>query len=196
MKSFIIESQKILVTALILLLCSGSLNLGLWRDAKCASAYQISGFYLGGTPEDLGIKIEIDPLLEEKNYEVKKNGANLFFVRVKGELRLYRVVKEEAIKPKNLQTLLDGLKKNYGTPDRQQIKTTNVRPKNQKNYKTIVKNRAIWNIDESQEFIAEVESNRVVYELIEHNPGKIKRIKKPGGADHEGLARENGNGDY
>ena len=101
MKSFIIKSHKILVTALILLLCSASLNLGPWRDAKCASAYQISGFYLGATPEDLGIKIEIDPLLEEKHYEVKKNGANLFFVRVKGELRLYRAVKEEAIKPKN-----------------------------------------------------------------------------------------------
>jgi hypothetical protein len=196
MKSFTIKSHKTLATALILLLCSGSLNLGFWRDAKCASAYQISGFYLGATPEDIGIKIEIDPLLEEKHYEVKKNDASLYFVRVKGKLRLYRIVKEEAAKPKNIQATLDGLKKNYGTPDRQEIKTSNVRPKNKKNYVTTVKNKALWNIDESQEFIVEIESNRIVYELIEHDPRKIKLIKKPDGAEDEGLTRENWNPDY
>jgi hypothetical protein len=179
-----------------LLLSGFLLSLGSWQYVKCASTYQISGFYLGATPEEISVKVEIDPVLEEKYYEVEKNETSLFFVRVKGKLRLYRVVKEETIKPNNMQITLDRLKRKYGTPDRQQIKTGSVRPKFQKDYKVTVKNRAIWNIDESQEFIAEVESNRVVYELIEHDPEKIKLIKRPDGADDEGFTIENWNPDY
>ena len=52
--------------------------------------------------ETFNIKVETDPLLEEKYYEVETNDVLLFFVKVRGTLRLYRIVKEQAIKPDNV----------------------------------------------------------------------------------------------
>jgi len=77
MKSCTLKTNKILLSAITLLLCI-MLNLGLLQQAHCSPAYQISGFYLGATPEDTGVTVEIDPLLEEKYYEVETNGALLF----------------------------------------------------------------------------------------------------------------------
>ena len=54
------------------------LNFGLWQYVQCGPAYQISGFYLGATPETFNIKVETDPLLEEKYYEVETGGVRLF----------------------------------------------------------------------------------------------------------------------
>jgi len=58
--------------------CSGLLNLALLQQAHCGPAYQISGFYLGATPDDVGVTVEIDPEQEEKYYEVEVGGVLLF----------------------------------------------------------------------------------------------------------------------
>ena len=187
MKSFTIKA--LLITFLLS-------SVGIWQYAQCAPAYQISGFYLGATPEELNIKVEIDPLLEEKYYEVETSGVRLFFVRDQKTLRLYRIVQEQAINPNKVRTVLDNLKAKYGTPDKQQIKTSGVRPKNSARYATIVKNKAIWTISETQEFIAEIESKRVVYELIEHNPENIKPVQKIEAPENGGLSTESWNPDY
>lgn len=195
MKNFAFKIHHLLST-ITLMLCGVLLNLGLWQYADCAPAYQIGGFYLGATPEDIGVTVEVDPGLAEKYHEVEKGDVRLFFVLAKGKLRLYRIVKEEAIKSDNMQTVLDGLKRKYGAPDRQQIRTSSARPKYQKDYNITVKNRALWNINESQEFIAEVESKRVIYELIDHDPGKIKSIRQSDATGDEGFTIENWNPDY
>ena len=67
------------------LFCSGLLNLGLMQQAHCAPAYQISGFYLGATPNNVGVTVEIDPEQEEKYHEVEVVGVLLFFMRSKTE---------------------------------------------------------------------------------------------------------------
>jgi hypothetical protein len=162
--------------AIIILLSS---ILGSWQHVNGAEVFQISGYYLGATPEELGVTVESDLTLEKKFYEAEANGVRLFFVRVQDRLRVYRIVKEEATNQNSVRPILDNLKAKYGMPDKQQIKTSSVRPSNERRYKTTVKNRALWNISESQEFIAEVESSRVVFELIDHNPEKVKIIKKP-----------------
>ena len=87
---------------------------------------------------------------------------------------MYRIVKEQAIEPNKVSSVLNNLKKRYGMPDKQQIKTGSVRPRNRKAYTTTVKYKAIWNISETQEFIAEIESKRVVYELLDNDP--MKRV--------------------
>ena len=104
---------------------------------------------MGATPEDTGVTVEIDPLLEEKYYEVETNGVLLFFVKVGETLRLSRIVQEEAIKSNNVNDVLGKLKARYGIPDKQQIKTSGVRPQNRANYTTTVINKAIWNISET-----------------------------------------------
>ena len=181
---------------IVLLLCGFLLNLGLWQYAKCAPTYEISGFYLGATPEKLSIKIEIDPQSEEKYYEVEASGVLLFFIKVEDTLRLYRVVKEQAISSNKVKSVLDNLKARYGTPDKQQVKTSSVRPKNRASYTTTVKNKAIWNISETQEFIAEIESKRVVYELLDHDPESIKAPQNTEAPENGGTSTEGWNPDY
>jgi hypothetical protein len=189
MKRCTLKTNKILLSAITFLFCS-MLNFGLWQYVQCGPAYQISGFYLGATPETFNIKVETDPLLEEKYYEIETNDVLLFFVKVRGTLRLYRIVKEQAIKPDKVKAVLDSLKVKYGTPDKQQIKTSSVRSKNRASYITTVKNKAIWNISETQEFIAEIESKRVVYELLDHNPEKSKPQQNVGAGEEGELGTE------
>jgi hypothetical protein len=199
MKSFAMKVNKILVSALFFLFCSVLLNLGLWQYALCGPAYQISGFYLGATPDELGITIEIDPLVEEKYYEVETNGVRLFFIRNQRTLRLYRIIQEQAMDPNKVTEVLDSLKAKYGTPDKQQIKTSGVRPKNKSKYITTVKNKAIWSISETQDFSAEIESKRVLYELLDHNPENIKppgKIEASEASEGGGLSTESWNPDY
>lgn len=141
-----------------------------------AEVFQIRGYYLGATPEQSGVTVDADPLLEEKYYEVEANGVRLFFIRVRERLRLYRIIREEKMKPGNVKPVLDRLKDKYGTPDKQLIKTSSVRAKNKRTYSTSVKNKAVWNINDSQDFITEIESERVVYELVDHNPEKVKVV--------------------
>ena len=195
MKSFAPKTHHLL-SIIMLMLCSALLNLGLWQYVKCAPVYEISGFYLGATPEDVGVTVEVDPLFEEKYYEVEMNGVLLFFVQVKGALRLYRIVNEQAIGPNKVKSVLSNLKAKYGTPDKQQIKTSGVRPRNKASYTTTVKNKAIWQISETQEFIAEIESKRVVYELLEHNPENIAPSQKGEAPEGEGFGTEGWNPDY
>jgi len=109
---------------------------------------------------------------------------------------LYRIVKEQAIEPNKVNSVLNNLKKRYGMPDKQQIKTGSVRPRNRKAYTTTVKNKAIWNISETQEFIAEIESKRVVYELLDHNPEKSKPQQNVGAGEEGELGTEGWDPDY
>ena len=88
------------------------------------------------------------------------------------------------------------LKDKYGTPDKQLIKTSSVRAKNKRTYSTSVKNKAIWNINDSQDFIAEIESEQVVYELVDNNPEKIIISKKPEINDEQEFRIENWDPDY
>ena len=155
------------------------LSLGTRSHVFAANVFQINGYYLGATPEELGVTVESDLNLEEKFYEAEENGVRLYFVRVQDRLHVYRIVKEEPVNQNTIKSVLDKLKAQYGTPDRQQIKTSSVRPQNKMEFRTTVKNRAVWNISESEEFITEVESNRIVYELIDHDPEQIKGINKP-----------------
>ena len=99
--------------------------------------------------------------------------------------------------PEKLQKITGhSLKVKYGTPDKQQIKTSSVRPKNRASYITTVKNKAIWNISETQEFIAEIESKRVVYELLDHNPEKSKPQQNVGAGEEGEFSTEGWDPDY
>ena len=69
------------------LFCSGLLNLGLLQQVHCAPAYQIIGFYLGATPDDVGVTVEVDPEVEEKYFEVEISGA-LFFYKSSGYIKV------------------------------------------------------------------------------------------------------------
>jgi len=169
---------------------------GLWQHAVGAEVFQINGYYLGATPEEIGVTVDSDLALEEKFYEAETNGVRLFFVRVQDRLRVYRIVKEETTKPNNIKSILSRLKSKYGTPDKQLIKTSSVRPKYKKDYSTSIKNKAIWNITDSQEFIAEIESERVVYELIDHNPEKFTLIQRPEATGEGGFTVEGWDPDY
>ena len=73
---------------------------------------------------------------------------------------MYRIVKEQAIEPNKVNPVLNNLKKRYGMPGTQQIKTGSVRPRNKRAYTATVKNKVIWNISETQEFIAEIERKK------------------------------------
>ncbi len=88
------------------------------------------------------------------------------------------------------------MKARYGTPDKQQIKTASVRPRNKASYTTTVRNKAIWNISETQEFVAEVESKRVVYELLDHDPESIKSPQNTETSENGGTSTEGWNPDY
>ena len=162
----------------------------LWQHVYGAALYQISGYYLGATPEDVGVIIETDPEREEKFYEVEEKGVRLFFVQVEGNFRVYRIIKENSVKQEGIKSIVDDLKARYGAPDKQQIKSVSM-----KSYKgklnTSIKNRAIWNITESQSFIAEIESKRVIYELLDDQPEKVK--PSPG---FESLDAEGFSGDW
>ena len=170
--------------------------MGFGQQVQCASSFHIDGFYLGATPKEVNIKVETDPLQNEKYYEVESNDVRLFFVTVKGTLRLHRIVKTQAINPNKIKSALDNLKGKYGTPDKQQIKTSSIRPPNRSSYITTVKNRAIWNISDTQEFIAEIESKQIVYELLDNDPENIKSSLKPGASEEGELGAEGCDPDY
>ena len=179
-KKYFFPSTALLATILFCLVLS-------WHDVHGATSYQISGYYLGATPEDVGVIVEIDPEREEKFYEVEDKGVRLFFVQVDGSFRVYRIIKESAIKQEGIKSIIDDLKAKYGAPDKQQIKSVSM-----KSYKgklnTSIKNRAIWNISESQSFIAEIESKRVIYELLDDQPEKIKPSSGYESLDSEGFS--------
>lgn len=176
----LIRSKAIFVV--FLLLCGAH---GLDRHyARGAAQFEIEGYFLGATPQELNMKIENDPRADGRYHEAEAGGVKLFFVKVQGRFQLYRIIKEQDIKPDTVLTVLDNLKARYGTPDSQQIKTRSIRPQNRTNYVTTVRNRAVWNISGTQEFIAEVESTRVVYELLDKDPENVRSSKKteaPGG---------------
>ena len=109
---------------------------------------------------------------------------------------MYRIVQEQAIEPNKVNSVLNNLKKRYGMPDKQQIKTGSVRPRNRKAYTTTVKNKAIWNISETQEFIAEIERKRAVYELLDNNPENIKSSENTEASEGGELRPEGWNPDY
>ena len=69
------------------ILCYGLLSLGLLQQAHCAPAYQINGFYLGATPDDVGVTVEVDPEVEEKYFEVEISGV-LFFYKSSGYIKV------------------------------------------------------------------------------------------------------------
>jgi len=140
---------------------------------------EIDGFYLGASPQEVNVKVENDESQSEKKYyETEAGGVLLFFVNVHGKYRLYRIVKEQTVEPEKIKSVLDDLKARYGTPDKQQIKTSSIRPPNSARYITTVKNRAVWNISETQEFVAEIESKRVIYELRDNDPENINSSRK------------------
>jgi len=109
---------------------------------------------------------------------------------------LYGIVKEQAIEPNKVSSVLNNLKKRHGMPDKQQIKTGSVRPRNKRAHTTTVKNKAIWNISETQEFIAEIERKRAVYELLDNNPENIKSPENTEASEGGELRTEGWNSDY
>jgi hypothetical protein len=168
-----------------------------YNNAWGEPAFNIDGFYLGATPEDLGVDVESDVMLSDKYYQLDVNNVRLYFVRVKGRLRVYRIIKEEEASSQDVVTILRQLKKKYGIPDKQQIKTSSVRKKRQKKYTTSVKNTAIWKFSGSNEFIAEIETSRVLLELIDSNPEQIKKTTKPDFSGEDGFViDENWDPDY
>lgn len=192
-------AKKVNTGATIALLLLGIWGLyhGIGQQAHGAPAYQINGYYLGATPEQLGITLETDPFQDEKYYEVESNGVRLFFIRVESTVRTYRIIKEEAVSQgSNIKTIQDSLKARYGTPDKQQIKTSSIKSNTSMTFSTMVKNKAIWNISATQEFIAEIESNRVVFELIDHAPEKSRPTKKTDAFEEEEFTGENWDPDY
>lgn len=64
MKS-VTRKAQFLFAVIAFLFSSTLLNLGLRQQSHCAPAYQISGFYLGATPDDVEVTVEIDPEQEE-----------------------------------------------------------------------------------------------------------------------------------
>ena len=51
-------------------------------------------------------------------------------------------------------------------------------------------------VSETQDFIAEIESKRVVYELLDHNPEKSKPQQKAGAGEGGELSTEGWDPDY
>jgi hypothetical protein len=156
-------------------LCFVLVSIGFWRDGASGPPYKIGNYYLGATPDEIGVVIEIDPESKEQYYEIEANQILLFFIKETDtdELKLYRIVKEEHFKPDRAESILSNLKSTYGTPNSQEIKSESFRPQKQYKYVTTVKNKAIWNISETQDFVAEIEKNRVTFELIDHDPEGI-----------------------
>ena len=172
-----------------LILCGGTV-----LGAESVS-YEINGFYLGANVEDLRITLKGSEFPDKKKFEAETKGTQLFVVRVKKEIRLYRIIREQKISPDRINATLKKLIRKYGTPDKQQIKTVSIRPKYNKKYDTIAKNKAFWKINETQDFIVEIESERVVYELIDHDPQKTQKITKPT-PDDDFTVDENWDPDY
>jgi hypothetical protein len=176
-KAFFFSRYNINVLIIVLLLvnfCFGQL-------ANAAEAFQIKGYYLGATPAELGITVDSDFDQEEQSYEVVGAGnVSLFFVRVGDKLRVYRILKEEVVSKENMESTLNDLKVKYGVPEMQHIEASYFKasPKIMK-YTLSATNRASWNITESQEFIAWIEQGRILYELLDHEPQKVKTVPKP-----------------
>ena len=78
--------------------------------------------------------------MRKKNTMKLRPGAYFFFfIKVQDTLKLYRIVKEQAIEPNKANSVLNNLKKSYGMQDKQQIKTGSVRPRNKRAYTTTEK---------------------------------------------------------
>jgi hypothetical protein len=181
---------KLLFFILLVALCGMGINLS---SASGEPFFEINGYYLGATPEELGVTVESDAAFEKKYYESSGDGARLFFVRHKDRLRSYRIIVEiSAKRPPQIQEILSQLKKKYGIPKMQLIKTSSVRKEPMLTYRTTVNNKAVWKISESQEFFAVVEPRRITLELIDHNPEKIKIIQKPDSLSDEGFMIDDG----
>ena len=174
-----------------LLLCGSSVM------AAAPASYEINGFYLGSNARDFGISFDsADYFPDEKYFESESKGVRLFFVRINKDFRLYRIIREQKITPDRINATLKKLIKKYGTPDKQQIKTVSVRPRNKRKYTTSAKNKAFWKINETQEFIVEIESKRVVYELVDHDPEKATKATRPTPGDDGFTIDEGWDPDY
>ena len=160
-------------------------------------SYEINGFYLGSNARDFGISFDsADYFPDDKYFESESKRVRLFFVRIKKDFRLYRIIREQKITPDRINSTLKKLIKKYGTPDKQQIRTVSVRPKNKRKYSTSAKNKAFWKINETREFIVEIESTRVVYELVDHDPEKATKAAKPTPGDDGFTIDEGWDPDY
>ncbi len=187
----LISKTMVALFAWLLVVC-GSIVM-----AASPASYEINGFYLGSNARDFGISFDSSGYFpDEKYFEEESKGVRLFFVRIKKDLRLYRIIREQKITPDRINATLKKLIKKYGTPDKQQIKTVSVRPKNKRKYSTSAKNKAFWKINETQEFIVEIESKRVVYELIDHDPEKATKGTKPTPGDNGFTIDESWDPDY
>ena len=176
-KRFFFSRYNVYVSIIVLLLlsfCFGQL-------ANAAEAFQINGYYLGATPDEIDVIVDSDFKEEEKSYEVIGAGnVSLFFVRVDDKLRVSRILKEEVVKDEDMESTLNDLKVKYGIPEMQHIEASYFKtsPKIMK-YTLTATNRASWNITESQEFIAWIAKGRILYELLDHDPQKPKKSQKP-----------------
>ena len=186
-----------LIGKIYVVMFAWGLFLGSIALAAEPAAYEINGFYLGSRARDFGVTFDTSKHFpDDKYYEAESKGVRLFYVRIKKEFRLYRIIKEQKITPDRINATLKKLIKKYGTPDKQQIKTVSVRPKNQRKYNTAAKNKAFWNINETQDFIVEIESKRVVYELVDKDPEKIMTAKKPAPGEEGFTVDEGWDPDY
>ena len=190
------DGMKVTGKVLVVLFALG-LFLGSTVLAAGPVAYEINGFYLGSRARDFGITFNTANYFpDEKYFEAESKGIRLFYFRTQKEYRLYRIIKEDKITPDRINATLKKLIKKYGTPDKQQIKTVSVRPKNQRKYNTSAKNKAFWKINETQDFIVEIESKRVVYELVDSDPEKVTKATMPAQGEDGFTIDESWDPDY
>lgn len=151
------------------------------QNAWAAEAFQVKGYYLGGTPEDFGVSLEGEEVSADNTIQtMTSNFVNLFFVRVGENFRVYRIIKEEVIEEEKMDAALEDLKTKYGIPELQHIEAAYIKANPKKMmYVLSAKNRATWKISETQEFIAWIEKGRIVYELMDHDPQKYQIVSKP-----------------
>jgi hypothetical protein len=152
-----------------------------WQYAGAAEAFQVKGYYLGGTPEDFGVSLDNEEISDENTSQVMTpNFVNLFFVRVGENFRVYRIIKEEVVEEGKMDAALEDLKTSYGIPEFQHIEAAYLKANPTKmKYVLSAKNKATWKISETQEFIAWIEKGRIVYELMDHDPQKYQIVSKP-----------------
>jgi hypothetical protein len=182
-KAFYISRDKAYGVIIVLLLS----HFWFGQPVNAADAFQIKGYYLGATPEELGVTVDIDPDEQAQSLEAIGTGnVSIFFVRVGEQLRAHRIIKEEVVNKEDMQSTLKKLKEQYGIPEMQHIEASYIKksPKIMK-YELISSNRALWNITESQEFIAWIEQGRIVYELLDHDPSNVKVRSKPSSTDED-----------
>ena len=72
-KKNFMHMRKIFFVSIALILSSVVLNFAFWQAAAAAPAYQIDGYYLGASPDDIGVTVDMDPDFQEKYFEVEVN---------------------------------------------------------------------------------------------------------------------------